>query len=65
MVNLGPITIGDNSIVAANTVVLKNVPEGSVVAGVPAKTIKIDIKMAKHLHHLKNKELIAFFFFLH
>lgn len=33
-------SIGDNSIIAAGAVVTKNVPEGCVVAGVPAKIIK-------------------------
>lgn len=31
------VTIGDDSIVAANSVVAKNVPEGTVVMGVPAR----------------------------
>lgn len=52
---LGPVKIGDNCIVAANAVVLNNVPEGSVVAGVPARVIKTKIKLATHLHHLQNK----------
>lgn len=34
------VTIGDNSVVAAGAVVTKNVPENTVVAGVPAKTVK-------------------------
>lgn len=34
------VTIGDNSVVAAGAVVNKNVPDNSVVAGVPAKVIK-------------------------
>ena len=34
------VTIGDNSIVAAGAVVTKNVPEDTIVAGVPAKVIK-------------------------
>jgi acetyltransferase-like isoleucine patch superfamily enzyme len=34
------VTIGDNSVVAAGAVVTKDVPESSVVAGVPAKVIK-------------------------
>ena len=34
------VSIGDNSIIAAGAVVTKNVPEGCVVAGVPAKIIK-------------------------
>ncbi len=33
------VTIGDNCIVAAGAVVTKDVPSGSVVAGVPAKVI--------------------------
>ncbi|MFD1176450.1 sugar O-acetyltransferase [Paenibacillus puldeungensis] len=34
------VTIGDNSVVAAGAVVTRNVPENSVVAGVPAKVVK-------------------------
>ncbi|WP_042147819.1 sugar O-acetyltransferase [Paucisalibacillus sp. EB02] len=34
------VTIGDNSVVAAGAVVTKDVPENTVVAGVPAKVIK-------------------------
>lgn len=37
---LGGIIIHKNSLVGANSVVLKDVPEFSVVAGVPAKIIK-------------------------
>jgi len=37
---LGNITIGKNSIVGANAVVLKNVPENCTVAGVPACIIR-------------------------
>jgi serine O-acetyltransferase len=38
---LGGIKLGDNSVLAANAVVLKNVDKNHLVAGVPAKTIKI------------------------
>jgi serine O-acetyltransferase len=38
---LGPIIIEDNSIIAANSVVLISVPMNSVAAGVPAKVKKI------------------------
>lgn len=37
----GDVTIGNNVIVAPNAVVVKNVPDNSIVAGVPAKVIKI------------------------
>lgn len=37
------VTIGDNSIVAACSVVTKNVPANSIAAGNPAKIVKIDI----------------------
>ncbi|MEG2786837.1 MAG: serine O-acetyltransferase EpsC [Romboutsia sp.] len=36
---LGPITIGNNSKVGANAVVLKDVPPNSTVVGIPAKVI--------------------------
>lgn len=38
IINFG-VTIGDNCIVAAGAIVTKDVPSGSVVAGVPAKII--------------------------
>lgn len=37
------VTIGDNSIVAANSVVTKDVPANCIVAGNPAKVVKTDI----------------------
>ena len=37
----GNITIGENSIVAAGSLVLKDVEKNSTVAGVPAKELKI------------------------
>lgn len=41
---LGDITIGDNSIVGANAVVVKNVPPNCTVVGVPARIIRRDGK---------------------
>jgi len=37
---LGDIIIGDNSIIGANSVVIKNVEANSIYAGIPAKKIK-------------------------
>ncbi len=37
---LGGITVGNNVTIGANAVVIKDVPDGCVVAGVPAKVIK-------------------------
>ena len=37
---LGPVTIGDNVIIAAGAVVTKDIPDNCTVAGVPAKIIK-------------------------
>lgn len=45
---LGPIKIGDNVIIGANAVVLIDVPSNSIVAGVPAKIIKIDIDITDY-----------------
>ncbi|WP_429745678.1 serine O-acetyltransferase [Vibrio clamense] len=41
---LGNIKIGDNSVIGAGSVVISDIPENSVVAGVPAKVIKMDIE---------------------
>lgn len=40
---LGDIRVGSNSVVGANAVVVKDVPENCVVAGIPAKVIKENI----------------------
>jgi serine acetyltransferase len=36
---LGDITIGSNSVIAANAVVSKSYPENSIIAGCPGKII--------------------------
>lgn len=38
---IGGVTIGDNVIVAPNSVVVKDVPNNSVVSGIPAKILSI------------------------
>ena len=40
---LGPIKIGDNVAIGANAVVVKDVPDNCVVAGIPAKIIKMNV----------------------
>ena len=52
---LGPITIGDNSRVAAGAVVLKDLPPDSTVVGVPAHVVrqngkKVDVKPLDQIH---------------
>ena len=41
---LGPIKVGDNSRIAANAVVVKDVNENSTMIGVPAKEVKVGNK---------------------
>lgn len=41
---LGPFKVGDNSRIAANAVVLQEVPEDSTVVGIPGKVVKIQGK---------------------
>lgn len=38
---LGDITVGDNAVIGAGSVVLHDVPANAVVAGVPAKVLRI------------------------
>lgn len=45
---LGPVKIGNNVYVGANSVVTKDVPDNSVVAGVPAKILKTDIEIDEY-----------------
>ena len=42
---LGPIRIGNNVIIGANAVVVKDVPDNCIVAGIPAKIIKDNISL--------------------
>ena len=37
---IGGVTIGDNVVVTQNSVVVKDIPNNTVVAGIPAKQIK-------------------------
>lgn len=42
------ITIGDNAIVGAGSVVTKDVPSRTIVAGNPARVIRTDIRVGKY-----------------
>ena len=39
---IGGVHVGDNVIVAPNSVVVKDVPDNAVVSGIPAKFLKIN-----------------------
>ena len=39
---IGPIKVGNNSRIAANAVVVKDVPENATMVGIPAKAVKLD-----------------------
>lgn len=41
---LGNITIGDNAVIGANAVVIKDVPPGAFAAGIPARIIRQEFK---------------------
>lgn len=45
---IGDITIGAGSVIGANSVVTKNVPARSVVAGIPARVLKENIDIAAY-----------------
>lgn len=45
---LAPIRIGNNVIIGANAVVVKDVPDNCIVAGIPAKIIKEGISLADY-----------------
>lgn len=39
---LGPITIGENSKIGANAVVLKDIPDNATAVGIPAKLVRLE-----------------------
>ena len=41
---IGPIKVGNNARIAANAVVVKDVPENSTMVGIPAKAVKLENK---------------------
>lgn len=51
---LGPVVIGDNC--AANSIVIDDIPNGSVAVGIPAEVILKGIIIKEFLYHLKRTE---------
>ena len=47
---LGPIVVGEGSIIGANAVVTKSIPPKSLAVGVPARVIESDININEKLH---------------
>jgi serine O-acetyltransferase len=56
---LGEITIGDGAVIGANAVVIKDVPPGATVVGIPARVVRIDGKAAAEEAINPHKELEA------
>jgi serine O-acetyltransferase len=46
---LGPIKIGNNVVIGANAVVIRDVPDGCLVAGAPARILKSGVKMSDYV----------------
>ena len=51
---LGPITIGRGSVIGANSVVTRDMPEKSLIAGIPAKVVKSNIKVSDYSPYMKD-----------
>ena len=47
---LGPFKVGDNARIAANSVVLREVPEGATVVGVPGRVVKVRGEKLDQIH---------------
>ena len=47
---LGPFQVGDNARIAANAVVLSEVPPNSTVVGVPGRVVRINGEKLDHIH---------------
>lgn len=47
---LGPFRVGDNARIAANSVVLREVPPNSTVVGVPGRVVRLNGEKLDHIH---------------
>ncbi len=56
---LGPFKVGDNSRIAANAVVLSEVPENSTAVGVPARVVKVNGVRSEMLDQIHISDPVA------
>lgn len=56
---LGPFRIGDNSNVAAGSVVLSEIPDNSTAVGTPARVVKRNGKKVNNLDHIHTPDPVA------
>ncbi|MCI2425698.1 serine O-acetyltransferase [Candidatus Acetothermia bacterium] len=56
---LGPITIGDRALIGANSVVVKSVPPGATVVGVPGRVVGDKKEEIEKLEHGKLPDPVA------
>lgn len=61
---LGPITIGNNVKVGANSVVLKNVPDNATAVGIPAKIIVKDNRKNDNREDCKKDNIIEISYYI-
>jgi len=54
---LGPITIGHGARVGSNAVVMKSVPPGATVVGIPARIVRVDTDYERHHHQALEKKI--------
>jgi serine O-acetyltransferase len=54
---LGPIMVGNGSRIGSNAVVIKPVPEGATVVGIPARIISVNTQHAQNRKELINKKI--------
>ena len=54
---LGPIEIGDGARVGSNAVVVKPIPDGATVVGIPGRIVKVDTDYKKHHKHALEQKI--------
>ncbi len=57
---LGPIELGEGARVGSNAVVVKNVPDGATVVGIPGRVVTVKAQEARHARRAAFAEKIGF-----